>query len=101
MTDEQHAVDSLDEELIRARGMPIECVLVAHNAGQQTCLSLPAPKVWHRSLKKQACFTPSDDATILHAANDRDCAAPIYEIPASDMDEWTRDFLMLAEVNEN
>jgi hypothetical protein len=97
-----YAGDSLDKVLIKARRRPhlkVESVPVAPNPGQQSYLSVPEPKVWRRSLKKQAYCPPAVDTLALQPA--QECTAPIHNIATSDIDDWTRDYLVLAGLNEN
>ncbi len=92
--------DSLDTMLIKARTKTqIECsVGLTVEKNDVTYASIPAPKVWRRSSRKQTCSPPT---IVLQPEQAQESSAPICEITALNIDEWTRDFLMLALLNEN
>ncbi len=95
-----HSEDFFDTELIKAR-RKTQLEIESLSVGTSTCLPIPAPKVWRRSSKKQACSTLTVDAAKLQLAHTEQCTSLIHEIDASNIDEWTRDFLRLVIVNES
>ena len=102
MTHEHLIEDARDTALIKARRMPhhaIECLPVVPDAASKL-VSIPAPKVWRRSERKQQCSPAAVDAAKLQSAHAEARTEPVREIAASNMDEWTRDFLVLVELNE-
>ena len=104
MTREHLIEDARDTALIKARRMPhhaIECLPVVPDAGHPSKLvPIPAPKVWRRSERKQQYSPAAVDAATLQSAHAEARTDPVREIAASIMDEWTRDFLVLVELNE-
>lgn len=58
--------------------------------------SIPAPKVWRRNLKKAASASGNASTVpqFLENCTQMQSVQPIV------MDEWSRDFLFLAELNE-
>lgn len=64
--------------------------------------SIPAPKVWHRTAKKSvshsSCprLSPNTSDQLQHLGN----LTPAQVTRPAATDEWSRDFLFLAELNE-
>mmetsp|Transcript_33837 Transcript_33837/g.70975 ORF Transcript_33837/g.70975 Transcript_33837/m.70975 type:complete len:106 (-) Transcript_33837:6-323(-) len=93
----------VDEELIKARRPP-------HAASSSSGLepgenlsasSMPAPKVWKRTSRKQVPYsvTPTEIST-QGIPHDIIPISPTSESVTSDIDEWSKEFLFVVELNE-
>uniref|UniRef100_A0A7S0MGC4 Uncharacterized protein n=1 Tax=Cryptomonas curvata TaxID=233186 RepID=A0A7S0MGC4_9CRYP len=64
--------------------------------------SLPAPKIWKRTSKKQVAYSviPTEISTRGNP-NAIISISPASECVQPDMDEWSREFLFVVELNEH
>jgi hypothetical protein len=98
--------EAFDTELIKARRPPyLTSSPSGLPSGEISTASMPAPKLWQRTSKKQVPCTLSVLPTERSNRGDiHDDCVPMGttgESPSTDTDEWSRDFLVLVELNEH
>ncbi len=87
--------EKFDTDLVEAKRPP--CIGSDLGRGEVSTTIIPAPKIWRR---KQSSFTKSMDFSSRRDGIDVVPGGTSNESAAVDLDEWSRDFLLLVELND-